>query len=292
MTALLVLLLFTQAPVDEPAAGLLVEIQAGRVEVQGVKLFVRNAGPEDADQVVVLLHGARFHSGTWESLGTLAALARQGVRVVALDLPGYGQSARPPDGATRWFEEFLEREIGKPSVLVPLCGKSLDLLWLEGQGHDVVGVEVAEEAVQAFHEENGRPLEWVGSDPRRARSGRIDLLVADFFDLRPADVGSVGGVYDRAALIALPRGQRRDYVAALRRLAPAAPLLLVTIDYPEQEMEGPPFSVPPAEVERLFAEHYALRLCEQQDALEDSPQLKQKGLTHLRESVYELRPRR
>ena len=39
-------------------------------------------------------------------------------------------------------------------VLVPLCGKSLDMLWLAEQGYDVVGLEIVEQAVQAFFEEN------------------------------------------------------------------------------------------------------------------------------------------
>ena len=40
-------------------------------------------------------------------------------------------------------------------VLVPLCGKSLDLAWLVGQGYQVVGVELAPRAVEDFFTEHG-----------------------------------------------------------------------------------------------------------------------------------------
>ena len=39
-------------------------------------------------------------------------------------------------------------------VFVPLCGKSLDLLWLAEQGHPVIGVELSPLAVRAFFREN------------------------------------------------------------------------------------------------------------------------------------------
>lgn len=40
-------------------------------------------------------------------------------------------------------------------VLVPLCGKSLDLAWLAGQGYRVLGVELSRQAVEGFFREHG-----------------------------------------------------------------------------------------------------------------------------------------
>ncbi len=40
-------------------------------------------------------------------------------------------------------------------VLVPLCGKSLDLVWLAGQGYRVLGVELSRRAVEDFFREHG-----------------------------------------------------------------------------------------------------------------------------------------
>ncbi|RYE88907.1 MAG: thiopurine S-methyltransferase, partial [Myxococcales bacterium] len=41
------------------------------------------------------------------------------------------------------------------AVLVPLCGKSVDMRVLAGTGQRVVGVELAEPAAQAFFDEWG-----------------------------------------------------------------------------------------------------------------------------------------
>jgi len=176
-------------------------------------------------------------------------------------------------------------------VLVPLCGKSRDLLWLEQQGHEVVGVEVAEVAVQAFHRENGRTPRW-RRDGRmvRAFSGKVELIVADFFEVDRLALGPADRVYDRAALIALPAEQRDEYVRRLRLLAPQASMLLITVEYDEPEMAGPPYSVDADEVERCFADGFLVRGLDRKDALDASPHLRAKGLTALTEAVYLLTP--
>lgn len=169
------------------------------------------------------------------------------------------------------------------AVFVPLCGKSLDLLWLEKQGHPVVGVELSRLAVTAFFSENAIPFAW-------SRQGSFDLAASDgirifcgnIFDLTAEDVGPVRAVYDRAALIALPRAMRETYVGHLLRiLKPGARILLVTIDYPEDEIEGPPFAVPPAEVERLYGGYADVRLLSRRNILPDEPRFSVRGVTSL-----------
>ena len=85
---------------EEPPA-----IQARDLQLDGARIHVREAGPGGAPQVV-LLHGRAFHSGTWEELGTLAALAGRGLRVAAVDLPGFGLSA-PAERAESEPDAFL-----------------------------------------------------------------------------------------------------------------------------------------------------------------------------------------
>ena len=85
----------------EPAA-----IADVAVEIDGQRIHGRAAGPE-AGPPVLLLHGAAFHSGTWEELGTLAALAGAGLRAVAIDLPGYGRSAAARLGPEHLLEKLL-----------------------------------------------------------------------------------------------------------------------------------------------------------------------------------------
>jgi len=176
-------------------------------------------------------------------------------------------------------------------VFVPLCGKSLDMLWLAGQGHRVVGIEISPIAVEAFFAENGLDCEidTTGCMPRW-RSGEIEIFCGDFFDLLPDDLGEIGAVYDRAALIALPPAMRPDYVRHLTRLVPpGAAGLLITLEYPEGDMEGPPFSVPEQEVAGLFSPGWETTRLAREDVLGENPRFRERGLDRLDEVVWRLR---
>lgn len=146
-------------------------------------------------------------------------------------------------------------------VLVPLCGKSLDMLWLRDQGHPVFGIELSEKAVAAFFEENAIAPEI----ERRAayvdyRAEALRLRVGDFFALGSEDVQGIGAVYDRASLIALPPEMRRDYVNHMAELlSSGAHILLITMEYPEGTLDGPPFSVTEEEVHELYATHFQIQ---------------------------------
>lgn len=175
-------------------------------------------------------------------------------------------------------------------VFVPLCGKSLDMLWLAGQGHRVVGIEISPIAVEAFFTENGLEpeIDTSGCIPRW-RSGEIEILCGDFFDLLPEDLGEVGALYDRAALIALPPAMRPRYARHLARLVPpGARGLLITLEYPQGGMEGPPFSVPEDEVAGLFASEWHLERLAREDVLAQNPRFRERGLDRLDEVVWRL----
>ncbi|ABK43040.1 Thiopurine S-methyltransferase [Magnetococcus marinus MC-1] len=118
-------------------------------------------------------------------------------------------------------------------VMVPLCGKSLDMLWLAQQGYEVLGIELSALAVAAFFEENGlQPTHRKLGDFTLWQSGRVSILCGDFFDLTPLLCENVDWVYDRAALTALPEPLRRRYAAYIQQLTPAN-IVLMTIE--EQE---------------------------------------------------------
>ena len=117
-------------------------------------------------------------------------------------------------------------------VFVPLCGKSLDMLWLAQQGHNVIGVELSPVAVRAFFVENG-----LRAHKRRVgkftlwQSGRIGILCGDYFALSQSDLGVIDTVYDRAALTALPADIRALYSVHLRKiLPPGSTIFLLTIE--------------------------------------------------------------
>lgn len=182
---------------------------------------------------------------------------------------------------------------GGERVFVPLCGKSLDMLWLRQQGHGVVGCELSDQAVLAFWEEND--LECTchpAASHIRFQGDEIALLVGDYFQLTPADLAGVTAVFDRAALIAMPPEMRPGYVAQMARLLPSgAQMLLVTMEYHQHEMSGPPFTVAADEVEELYAPHFEVELLESVSTLDDNPRFRQRGLTALGEKVWRLRRR-
>jgi len=175
-------------------------------------------------------------------------------------------------------------------VFVPLCGKSRDMWWLGEHGYPVLGVELSQRAVQAFFEENGYESKhgnrgqfeiWYADD--------ISILRGDFFDLSKSDLDKVAAVYDRASLIALPPEMRERYVRHLADiLPPGTKILLITIAYPQDEMQGPPFSVTSSEVESLYGKYAEVRLLSDQDVLAHNLRFQQRGLSQMREKIYML----
>lgn len=184
-----------------------------------------------------------------------------------------------------WHELNLPQD---SKVFVPLCGKSIDMKWLREQGHSVIGVELSGIAAQAFFKENGYTAncEKNGKFERYEANG-IQIDCGDFFDLCKEDLGDVKAVYDRAAMVALPPEMRERYVQHLASILPAAThILLITFDYPQTEMPGPPFAVSPAEIEALYCKYAKIRLLSQTEVLPQNPRFKSRGLTRLQESVF------
>lgn len=182
-------------------------------------------------------------------------------------------------------------ELGQgDEVLVPLCGKSLDMPWLAAHGHPVLGVELAGKAVQAFFSEQGLVAEECDDGAlRRHQAAGIALLQGDFFAVTAAQARACRGCYDRAALIALPAEMRRRYVAHLGTLlAPGARCLLVTLDYPQEQRQGPPFAVSDAEVRELYGEGWTVELLDDADVLADNAGFHALGVSWLRERIYRL----
>lgn len=153
------------------------------------------------------------------------------------------------------LDAHAARLAGARRVLVPLCGRAEDLAYLAARGHEIVGVELAEQAVREFFERHGLVPEV---EPRGAltayRAGAITILAGDFFAVRREDVGAIGGLYDRAALIALEAEVRPRYVAHLRTLlAEDARGIVLTCEYQDARVHGPPFPVLEDELRALYA---------------------------------------
>lgn len=191
---------------------------------------------------------------------------------------------------------YLQRHWAAPAsarVLVPLCGKSLDLAWLAGRGHRVLGIELSEKAVENFFSEHQvQPQISEKGAFKVYRSDAIELWCGDFFALTANDVADCTALYDRAALIALPAPMRERYATHLQQILPQGVQgLLITLDYDQAQMPGPPFAVGDDEVQRLLGDVWQVQALEEQDVLGESGKFLLAGVTRLEERVYRVSSR-
>jgi len=173
-------------------------------------------------------------------------------------------------------------------VLVPLCGKSVDMRWLRDRGCTVTGVELSNIAVRDFFNEQGIAASRGEDGAFQILEGEgIKLLCGDFFALDGTHAANISAVYDRAALVALPGELRVGYVDhLLSLLAPGVPVLLLTFEYPAHEIDGPPFSVNEAQVRGLYAGRCEVTRLESIDRLADESRLAERGVTQLQEHAF------
>lgn len=188
---------------------------------------------------------------------------------------------------------FHRLHVGPEKVFVPLCGKSPDILWLREQGARVVGVELSELAVESFFAEHALAAKVDARDHFvRYQCAGITLWQGDLLALSRRHLEGARGFYDRGALVALPPRMRAEYAAHLCSILPAdCRGLMVSYDYTQDEIDGPPFSVPIREVEALFGAHFNIELLAEQDALPSHQVLRQRGVSKLTEYACLLTPR-
>ena len=176
------------------------------------------------------------------------------------------------------------------NVFLPLCGKALDILWCAQQGYEVIGIELSQIAIEAFFEESSIAFERSGSERFEIyRAEHITLLQGDFFDLTGDDLQDCRLVYDRAALIAMQGDSRLRYYDHMLSILPqSCGMLLISLEYDQQEMQGPPFSVPTDEILQHYHEQFSIKILETNSIIDERPRWRKVGLRALQESVFSL----
>lgn len=171
-------------------------------------------------------------------------------------------------------------------VFLPLCGKTLDIHWLLAEGFQVAGAELSALAVEQLFAELGVEPEITPVGPllRHAAEG-IVIHQGDIFELDAAALGPVDGVYDRAALVALPADLRPRYAGHVAEIAADAPQLLIAYEYDQAAMDGPPFAVGAEEIRRLYGLRYEAACVEMRPAA-------MRDGTAATESVWRMKPLR
>lgn len=192
--------------------------------------------------------------------------------------------------ANAWLQQYwpeVKASAGS-GVFVPLCGKSVDMQWLRERNHNVLGVELSRLAIEAFFKEQELPCQHqVHGKFEQFEAEGIRLLCGDFFDLTADDLNGISYVYDRASMVALPPEMRARYAAHLMGILPkGARILLITFDYPQEQMPGPPFALGSDEIEKLYGGLAEIRMLAEFDALPLNPRFASRGVSRLHERIY------
>lgn len=185
----------------------------------------------------------------------------------------------------QYFPEF--EPISGQKVLVPLCGKSKDMIWLHNMNLYVHGVELCDHAVEAFFAENNLEEPIIGQDHDFKHYTHQNIVISsgDFFKLGKGD--QYDYVYDRASLVALPQEMRDKYARVITDvLRPGGKYLLIVFEYDQSKMEGPPFSIDANEVHRLYEDHFTIELKESEQEIRNSS--KTEVLDSFKQKVYVL----
>ncbi len=217
-----------------------------------------------------------------------------------------------------WHEHWQEQRIGfhldevnpylskywhklgvpeQSQVFVPLCGKSKDLRYFHQQGMRVIGNELSTLAVQDFYtEQQLNASKTIISSEKNSSDGsglclwtssEVDIIRGDFFALKKEYLSDISVVYDRAALVALPCEMREKYVKKLLTLIPEnVRMLLLTLDYDENEKQGPPFSVTEEEVHHLYGNDFDIELLEVAEISPENRSPRSQNMSYFNESVF------
>lgn len=194
------------------------------------------------------------------------------------------------EGRIGWHEEDGNASLKKHwrasgrTVLVPLCGKSVDLAWLAAQGNRVVGVELSPLAVEEFFAE--QQLDFTVHDGPLQRydavGAEITLYCGDFMALNDVRCDAH---YDRGALVALSADLRPGYAAQVRSLlTDDAEQLVITLGYDQSAADGPPFCISD---EELLGYWPGLERVDRYDDTPNAPpKFLEAGLTEVIETVW------
>lgn len=174
-------------------------------------------------------------------------------------------------------------------VFVPLAGKTLDMAWFAAHGYNVLGIELSRVAIEQFFAEygKGKPVAVETAYGVEWTAGNVTMIEGDIFHLDASRLASCNAVFDRAAIIALPPEMRERYAAHVYSLLPGGCRgLMITLEYPQHEKSGPPFSVDESEIRELFTHDWDIDVLERRDILAREPKFAAEGVTALATVAY------
>jgi thiopurine S-methyltransferase len=195
------------------------------------------------------------------------------------------------------LKKYITSVVKEPTcnVLVPLCGKSLDMTWLVNRGHTVIGSELSKLAIDQYWKEHSlTPTTNNKSDYISTISGNLSLLCGDFFALKKEDIESINGpidlIYDRAALIALPLEMRIKYYQQMIEISSEqTSWLLIILGYDDKLVNGPPFNIRTEELEEHLSSHFLIELLEENSTEPLGGKFKEARILEMKQKVYSIK---
>lgn len=167
---------------------------------------------------------------------------------------GFHQDEYNPN-LMEYLPHYLTDHHSKPNVLVPLCGKTKDIIYLANHAQKIIGVELAEKACHDFFIENALQfdVQEINENVKVYRSLNIELYCGDIFNIDENVFKDIDLIYDRASLVALPQEMRTKLYQLYKKLLKNdTRLYAITFEYDQSQMQGPPFSISTNEFEEEF----------------------------------------
>lgn len=163
-------------------------------------------------------------------------------------------------------------------IFIPLCGKTLDIKWLLEKDYEIVGVELNEDAIKSLFLELDLDFTVTNIEHFQVyRASNIKIFIGDFFKLSRDVLGDIDYIYDRAALVALPKNMRSLYSQHLLNITKKASQLLISYEYNQNIMKGPPFSVDLQEIDEYYKSSYTIRLLDNNENIPSGLKRKSKA---------------
>lgn len=192
---------------------------------------------------------------------------------------GFDQ-AEPNPLLKRFISHLLVEKNSR--IFLPLCGKSIDAMWLHSQGYHVVGCELSAIAVnELFEALQITPTLDVMEHTTRYYAKNIEIFCGDLFALDASTLGKIDAIYDRAAIVAMPEHMRRDYAMQLHTITQNAPQLVICYEFSDSDIQGPPFHVSQQHLQAAYLPYYSFQL------IEKNAIVSQKG-NHFHECIWYL----
>ncbi len=186
---------------------------------------------------------------------------------------------------------ILFEKIETPRILIPLCGKSVDISWLAQRAQEVVGIELVQRAIELFYTEQGYSAEKLERNGLQLYSYKnTQLIYSNIFDVTKEKINHFDAIYDRAALVALPVAQRQKYAdLTLSLLKNDGRILLITYDTHRPETQGPPFPIKEGIIPTLYQKASECTLIEEiMTYKEESPRLQKRNLEWSKTSIWKI----